>query len=190
MSDEIEFPAIPLRDADDGTLAERAGDGDVEAFEILVRRHGPLLRAVAFRTLGGSADVDDVVQETFLLAWQQLGSLQDPTTVRAWLVRVATRRSIDRFRRERVHSRLDDLDIVDDETRAPAEVVQARSVEDATARALASLPGRQRQCWVLREIGGLSYQEIASELDMPVPTVRGLLSRARTSMITRMEAWR
>lgn len=60
----------------------------------------------------------------------------------------------------------------------------------ALGAALRELPEAQRECWVLREMGGYSYDEIAAELGVPVSTVRGLLARARGFLITRMEAWR
>ena len=56
--------------------------------------------------------------------------------------------------------------------------------------AINQLPDAKRECWVLRELGGHSYEEIAEELDIPVSTVRGLLARARKDIIVRMEQWR
>jgi RNA polymerase sigma-70 factor (ECF subfamily) len=60
----------------------------------------------------------------------------------------------------------------------------------ALSDALQELPAPQRECWVLREIGGYTYEEISDELGVPLSTVRGLLARARKDIIVRMEPWR
>jgi RNA polymerase sigma-70 factor (ECF subfamily) len=180
---------LALTDVADGVLAERAGDGDVRAFEVLVRRHGPLLRAVAFRALGRTDEVDDVVQEAFVAAWRQLPTLTDPSSIRSWLLRVVTRRAADRHRAAHPHAELDEDLAVDDRV-TPHRIVEAHSASEAIGTALATLPDQQRRCWLLKEVSGYSYDEIAAEVGLPVSTVRGLLSRARKNMITQMEAWR
>ncbi len=67
-----------LEQADDGIVAGRAMDGDVEAFAVLVRRYTPMMRAYTQRMLNASADVDDIVQESFVTAWQRFGELDVP----------------------------------------------------------------------------------------------------------------
>lgn len=179
-----------LVDADDRSLAGRAADGDVRAFEVLVRRYGPLMRAYATRVLGSNDETDDVVQESFITAWQQLSTLSDPGVVKSWLMRIVSRKSIDRIRARKLH-----VDIDDHEQEAPTEatpprIAEARSREEALSRALAAMPEQQRQCWILKEIADYSYDDIARELDLPTSTVRGLLARARKNLIREMEAWR
>ena len=61
---------------------DRAVDGDVRAFEVLVRRHGPLIRMYIMRILGAKSEVDDVVQETFITSWAKLPNLENPAVVR------------------------------------------------------------------------------------------------------------
>lgn len=186
----VQLRRIPLEDADDATLAERAADGDVRAFEVLIRRYTPLLRAVARRTLGSGNEVDDVVQDTFITAWERLDSLADGTKVKSWLTRIASHRSIDRIRARRNHDDVDDVEPAADERTTPERIMEAKSREHAADLALHELPEPQRRCWMLKEVVGLSYDEIAAELDLPVSTVRGLLSRARKNMIRQMEGWR
>jgi len=91
-----------LQDAGDAILAERSADGDTDAFAVLVRRHGPFLRAFAIRLLGGArADADDCVQEALIAAWHALPELQDPSRFRSWLVAIVSRKATDRLRRRR-----------------------------------------------------------------------------------------
>jgi RNA polymerase sigma-70 factor (ECF subfamily) len=181
---------VALEDVGDPALARRAGDGDVCAFAALVRRHEPVVRVYARRILGSAADVDDVAQDTFVTAWQQLPGLPDTSGVRGWLLTIASRKAIDRVRARRDHADIDDHEQPARSEDGPEHSAEASSRQQALGIALSALPAEQRQCWVLKELGGYSYDDIAAEIDQPVSTVRGLLSRARKNMIREMEAWR
>ncbi len=180
---------VRLDAADDRIIAGRAADGDPRAFEVLVRRHGPLMRAYAARVLGATDEVDDVVQDAFITAWQQLPELENPGVVRSWLMRIVSHKAIDRIRARRPQVDITEHEQAAPESATPVRVVEARSQVEELSAALALLPEQQRQCWVLREVAGYSYDEIAAELDLPASTVRGLLARARKYLIVRMEAW-
>jgi RNA polymerase sigma-70 factor (ECF subfamily) len=183
-------PRGSVDEAPDGLLAQRAADGDVRAFEVLVRRHGALVRVYARRVLGSRNDVDDVAQDTFITAWQQLPTLTDTDTVRGWLLKIATRKAIDRNRARHLHADVDEHDQPSPAEEQPERLAEMASRQSAVSVALAGLPEQQRQSWVLKEIGGYSYDDIALELDLPVSTVRGLLSRARKNVMREMEGWR
>lgn len=178
-----------LSDADDRTVATRAADGDIRAFEVLMRRYGTLMTTYATRILGSSSDTDDVVQEMFITAWQELPTLENHAAVKGWLITIVTRKSIDRLRARRDHDDIDDHEIPDDD-RGPEEAAEATSLDEALSQALSRLPEAQRRCWVLREVAGYGYHEIAEILDLPVSTVRGLLARSRKALVLEMEAWR
>ena len=178
-----------LDSASDGILAQRAADGDPTAFEVLVRRHGPYLRAFAIRLTGSVADADDVVQDALITVWNQLATLQDPSKVRAWMTSILSRKATDLLRGRRPSDELDDEHPGVDSEGPDARAV-ASSRLDALSAVLAGLPEGQRQCWVLKEMGGYSYEEIAQRLDLSVVTVRGKLARARATVVKEMEAWR
>lgn len=184
------MPHPPLTDLDDAVLADRSSDGDVRAFEVLIRRYTPLLRAYARRTLGSTDELDDVVQETFITAWDRMDRLDDGARVKAWLMRILSRKCIDRIRARRFHDDVTELEVEAPAAGAPDRVAEARSREEAVETALATLPEEQRRCWLMKEVLEYSYEEIAEELDLPASTVRGLLSRARKNMIRLMEGWR
>ncbi|MDH6180121.1 RNA polymerase sigma-70 factor (ECF subfamily) [Microbacteriaceae bacterium SG_E_30_P1] len=179
----------PLDSASDGILAQRAADGDTAAFEVLVRRHGPFLRAFAIRLTKSVADADDVVQDSLITAWAQLASLQDPSKVRAWLTSIVSRKATDSIRARRQSDELDE-EQPDDEGSTPDARAVASSRLEALSAVLDALPEGQRQCWVLKEMGGYSYEEIAERLGMSVATVRGKLARARATVVREMEVWR
>ncbi|AMM19350.1 RNA polymerase subunit sigma-70 [Frondihabitans sp. PAMC 28766] len=180
----------PLLEAADATLAARAADGDVQAFEILARRHGPLMRVYSAKLLGSDIESDDVVQEAFLTGWRQIGDLDSPNHIRNWLMRIVTRKAIDRIRVRRDHDDIAEWDPPAPSVDSPERIVEARMQLDAVWEALDKLPTDQRRCWLLRETAGYSYQEIADALQLPLPTVRGLLARARRFVLHEMEAWR
>ena len=180
----------PLLDASDATLAARARDGDIHAYEVIARRHGPLMRVYAARLLGADADSDDVVQDAFLTAWRRLADLENPAQIRNWLMRIVSSKSIDRLRARREHDDIDAWDPPARRSQTPDRVVEARLQMDAMWSALERLPLDQRRCWLLRETAGYSYSEIAEALGMSVSTVRGRIARARAFLITEMEAWR
>jgi RNA polymerase sigma-70 factor (ECF subfamily) len=182
-----------LEQADDRTVAGRAAAGDIAAFGVLVRRYTPLLRGYARRMLSGTAVVDDIVQESLVTAWQHLPELDDPGRVRGWLLRIVSRKAIDELRASRPQIALDAVEGLELPARpddGPARRTERRAELDAVNEALQELPAPQRECWLLRELGGYSYDEIAEEMDLPLSTVRGLLVRARKYMIVRMEEWR
>ncbi|WP_267422521.1 MULTISPECIES: RNA polymerase sigma factor [unclassified Curtobacterium] len=157
---------------------------------MLIRRYGPLMRAYAARILGhGDGEADDAVQEAALQAWQRIDRVEDPDRVRSWLFRIAANKALDRLRRRHPHL---DLEAVPDraDERPVDEVVVARMQVDALARVVRNLPDAQRAVWVLREIGGASYAEVADQTGLTVTAVRGLLARARQAVLTQMEGWR
>ena len=179
-----------LAAADDATLVERAQDGDVAAFEVLVRRHAPTARAMARRVLGGDADADDVVQESFLAAWRGLRTLADPGAFKGWLLRTTSRRCVDVLRRRRDTVGLDDVDVAAPASTSPeARATMSAAVADLDA-ALAALPAPVRRAWLFREQAGLSYDEIARLEQVGPDTVRGRIARARAALVREMGAWR
>ncbi|THG30046.1 RNA polymerase sigma factor [Naasia lichenicola] len=180
---------VSLDDVDDRGLASRSSDGDIRAFEVLVRRYEQLLGTYALRVLGSAVDVDDVVQEAFIAAWQQLPTMEDFGAVRGWLITIVTRKSIDRLRARHEHSDIDEVEI-EARSDGPDVTASANSLDEALSKALSALPPDQRRCWLLREVAGYGYDRIAQELGLPVSTVRGLLARSRKSLVREMEAWR
>ncbi len=190
MDEDLSFGLPDLDDAPDAVIAARAADGDPHAFAVLVRRYTPMMRAYARRVLNATDEVDDVVQDALITAWQRLPELAEPSKVKSWLMRIVSHNAVDRIRRRRPQASIEDHEEELLDGREPETVTESRSRIAALDEALRSLPDAQRECWVLREIGGYSYDEIAEEVGIPASTVRGLLARARKYLIVRMEGWR
>lgn len=180
----------PLTAVADEILVERAADGDTSAFEVLIRRHGPLMRAYVARIVSSHADADDIVQEAFYVAWKRLPELRDPAAVKAWLMKIASRLAFTHLRRRSEDVGLPQAELPMSESSQPETVAVRNAQLHALSIALNALPEDQRRCWLLREAAELSYDEIAQELDLPKATVRGKLARARASIYAQMEGWR
>lgn len=179
-----------LSDAPDEVLVERAATGDVAAFEALARRYGPVMRAYARRLARSFDEADDVVQDALVAAWKDIASVQDGAGVQAWLMRIVGNRAVDLGRRRKNHDNIDDQVDPADTTPTPEQAALAGSAHRALNQALARLPEEQRKCWVLKEMGGQSYEEIAEALGISATSVRGRLARARTTLVKEMEEWR
>jgi RNA polymerase sigma-70 factor (ECF subfamily) len=183
-----------LESWDDATLVGRSTSGDQEAFAVLVRRYQAPLYRHAWRLTQDRRSAEDVTQEAFVSAWRRLPSLVNPESFRSWLYQIATRRSIDLVRARRPEQPLEVLadaapDVLTAREPEPGVAAERRQQLDDLAAALQELPLGQRAAWTMREIDGLSYDEIAGALVLPVSTVRGRIARARHELAERMGAW-
>lgn len=175
-----------IRTATDADLLSRSQQGDQAAYGELVQRYYRLVATVAFR-LGLRADAaQDVTQEVFLRAWQQLPGFrpQGERSFRAWLCRISHNLTVDVLRRARPEALLDEEPVPTLQGRDgnPA-VAYLRAEAAAEMRALvAQLPPACRIVLALREFEGLSYGEISHALDIPLGTVMSRLSYARTAL--------
>ncbi|MBG6192370.1 RNA polymerase sigma-70 factor (ECF subfamily) [Arthrobacter sp. CAN_A212] len=183
--------ASKLAGAADAVLVERSIDGDPEAFEVMIRRYAKMMRAYAARLLGGyGADADDVVQEALVAAWKRMEDVRQSTSIKSWLMSIVGHKAVDLIRRRKPDESIGDHHHPGSPSDDVAGQVENRSAADALSLVLETLPEDQRQCWTLREIGEMSYAQIAAELSVSESTVRGRLTRARSTLVKEMEAWR
>ena len=169
-------------------LVRAAAGGDTEAFERLVRTYENKIYHLALRMCGSSVEASDIAQEAFLAAWRGLPSFRGEANFATWLYRLTSNAAIDYLRRqkkERGDMSLDDedlgLDAVDTGP-GPQDAAERTEVRTAVAAGLQQLSEGHRQVLVLREIQGLSYEEIADVLEVDLGTVKSRISRARTAL--------
>jgi RNA polymerase sigma-70 factor (ECF subfamily) len=176
---------------DDATLVARARDGDVPAYEQLVLRYQGQMFRLAMRMLASRGDAEDVVQDVFLIVWRRLGQLQEDAAFVGWLYRMTTNRCLNVLRARRPMA---DVDLAEQVSAAPAgqpdRAAEVGAQMTALTSALAELTAEQRACWLLREVHGRSYEEIADALDTTSTAVRGRIARARAQLAERMAPWR
>lgn len=162
----------------------RARRGDRAAFDRLVAAHAPAVCAIAAAVLGGAADSlgEEVAQETFVCAWRQLGTLEDPDRFGAWVRGIARLRALDALRHRLGRREVADaavLGAVPDPAPDPGERLDADQREAALWRALDALDPDDREVLVLYYREGRAIREVARLLELPEPTARKRLSRAR-----------
>ena len=104
------------------------------------------MRVYSAKLLGSDIESDDVVQEAFLTGWRQISELDSPAHIRNWLMRIVTRKAIDRIRVRREHDDIDDWDPPAPATTNPERIVETRLQLDAVSEALDRLPADQRRC--------------------------------------------
>jgi RNA polymerase sigma-70 factor, ECF subfamily len=160
-------------------LLRQARRGDIGAFHRLVDRYGPYLYGLGVSLLGRPADAEDAVQETLIGAFRGLGSFREESSVKTWLTRIMVRQAA---RRQRRPGPAGDVGIeAAPEPSAPSGSAGADARMDVRA-AIDALAPEHRQVIVLRELHGLSYEEIARALDVPRGTVESRLFRARRAL--------
>jgi RNA polymerase sigma-70 factor (ECF subfamily) len=176
----------------DQQLVERVQSGDKAAFNLLVLKYQHRVLKLVGRFVNDPADAEDVAQEAFLKAYRALASFRGDSAFYTWLYRIAIntaknalvsnrRRPIDfdldlqdpdQYER---HARLKDVD-------TPEGVALTEEIRGVVERAMEQLPEDLRTAIVLRELEGLSYEEIAEAMDCPVGTVRSRIFRAREAI--------
>jgi RNA polymerase sigma-70 factor (ECF subfamily) len=177
---------------DDRSLAKDALAGDEYAFSQLVTKHsGGLHRAVS-RIVGDEAEAWDVVQMTFLKAWQRLGQYDPRWSFATWLYRIGTNLSIDLIRsrksRERAHQAGTEhrLRLVN-ETEPTSIGADRRDIDRVLAQVLPALSPQQRAAFVLRELEGMDTSEVAGVLGCSPTTVRNHIFQARKGLRREIE---
>lgn len=190
--------APAVEPTDDSALLARAQAGDVGAFETLVERHRDRVYGLALRMLGTEADAAEVTQEAFLAAFRNLPEFRGDAQFGSWVHRIAANFALMRLRKRKAtgetlesalpaedeptfNERGSLMDAVSDWRDAEGDVLDAE-LRTAIEAAAASLGDEYREVFVLRDLEGLSYEEIASLTGDSVPAIKSRLHRARLSL--------
>lgn len=179
---------------DDAELLASARAGDPDAFATLVGRYEVrIVRLV--RGMVPESDTEDVTQEAFLKAFRKIGDFDGRSSFYTWLYRIAANTAMDWRKKER-HRRHAPLpegpegeDAVPSLEAGPETAVTRRELAARIDAAIASLPEKYREILLLREIEGLSYEEISKELGMSKGTVESRLFRARERLREVLSPW-
>lgn len=179
-------------------LVERVQSGDREAFGLLVGKYQRKLLRLVMRLVRDPAEAEDVAQEAFIKAYRALPNFRGDSAFYTWLYRIGVNTAknwlMANGRRMPVMS-----EIVDDETEGieesvllrddetPDRVLMSRQIGETVNAAMEALPEDLRTAIGLREIEGLSYEEIAQVMDCPIGTVRSRIFRAREAIAARLK---
>lgn len=174
---------------EESRIVEQVQGGDVNAFEALVTAYEKNVYNLALRMTGNPEDAADMSQEVFIKAYNSLNSFRGESKFSVWLYRIVSNVCLDFLRRKSRRPAVS-LSIEDDggeetqlelpdESQSPELLLERSLTRDAVRRGLGVLPPEQRQILLLREIQGLSYEEIAHVLELEAGTVKSRIFRAR-----------
>jgi RNA polymerase sigma-70 factor (ECF subfamily) len=183
-------------DESDGAAVVRAQAGDGDAFRVLVERHSRSVFRLAFRMTGNEQDAEDVVQETFLRAYKQLGHYESRSSFSTWLYRIASNYSLDLIRMRKRHEdkREPDseqgrsaLDSVAASDPAQDRLVFSNQVQQSVSDAMKELSDLERSAFVLRHFEGLSIEDIGGMLGTSLNATKHSIFRAVQKLRKRLE---
>ncbi|MDQ6783027.1 MAG: sigma-70 family RNA polymerase sigma factor [Actinomycetota bacterium] len=176
-------PATADPDAD---LVLRAQRGDVAAFTDLYHRHSRWVFGVAMRLVGNTGEAEEVTQDTFVQVWKSLPRFRGDSQLRTWIHRICVNcchRSNAKRTARRSEELPDDLVSPDPD---PGTIAVLRAQMADLQRSLAALPEGLRAALVLREFGGLSYEEVGDALGISLTAARSRIHRARLDVVSRL----
>ena len=188
---------INQREAD-ALLVERVKQGDQRAFALLVAKYERRVQRLLSRLVRDNAEIEDITQEAFIKAYRALPQFRGESAFYTWLYRIAintaknylatkSRRpvTVGEFQGADDGEFFDLGDVVEDNN-TPDAVLHSRQVAEAVNAAIEALPEDLKAAITLREIEGLSYEEIAQAMDCPIGTVRSRIFRAREAIAQRL----
>ena len=175
--------------ADEKQWIQRAKEGDTTAFEQLVTTYERKVFALALRSTGSEADAADLTQEVFLRAWRSLDRFRGDSSVSTWLYRITMNICIDFSRRKNLQlvplsdEEGNELPIPDRRpAHSPETALDRRELPRELSAAIQQLSEAHREVLLLRDVSGLSYQEVGRMLSLEEGTVKSRLARARKSL--------
>jgi RNA polymerase sigma-70 factor (ECF subfamily) len=176
----------------DHELVKRVQRGDSAAFDLLVRKYQHRIVALIGRYVADWSECQDVAQETFLRAYRALGNFRGDAQFYTWLHRIAVNTAKNHLVANNRRPPTDDIDVGDAEqfesglrlrdNDTPERELMRQQMEQTVMRAVEALPDELRTAITLREVDGLSYEEIAQKMDCPIGTVRSRIFRAREAI--------
>jgi RNA polymerase sigma factor RpoE len=181
----------------DQALVERAQKGDKQAFEQLVGKYQRKLGRLLSRFIHDHAEVEDVSQETFIKAYRALPTFRGDSAFYTWLYRIGINTVknyiLAKGRRAPTSTEFDadEAESFEDaenlrDINTPERLLQSKQIGQTVNAAMEALPEELRDAIVLREIDGLSYEEIAAEMNCPIGTVRSRIFRARETIAEKL----
>ena len=174
-------------------LLEKAKAGDVAAFEELIEAYQKKVFNLALRMIGNADDAADLAQEAFIRIFKAISGFKEQSSFSTWVYRITTNVCLDEIRKrknrrvisldEELH--MDDGDIkrqVESDGPRPDEAAEREELRRIVNEAINSLPVEQRTAITLRDLNGMSYDQIAQILDCPAGTVKSRINRARQAL--------
>lgn len=186
----MESPVQKVGAENDQLLVDRARLGDRHAFDLLVLKYQSRLLSLVNRLVSNQSDALDVLQDTFVKAYRSLHTFRGESAFYTWLYRIAVNTAKNHLASKLKESK--DVSVDDEATgelsvlqdfSAPDEEAGAEELQRAILHAIEQLPDDLKQALTLRELEGMSYDEIALAMNCPIGTVRSRIFRARDHVV-------
>jgi RNA polymerase sigma-70 factor (ECF subfamily) len=180
-----------VADVSDLTLVERAQRGERGAFDLLVRKYQHKVLKLVGRFISNQAEAEDVAQDAFIKAYRALGSFRGDSAFYTWIYRIAINTAknalVSNKRRPMDYLDMQDPEQYERQARlkelaTPERLLLTEEIRQTVQQAMRDLPADLRTAIMLRELDGLSYEEIAEAMECPVGTVRSRIFRAREAI--------
>ena len=176
----------------DRALVERVQGGDKRAFDLLVRKYQHKLIGLISRYVRSHAECEDIAQESFIRAWRAIGSFRGDSAFYTWLYKIAVNTAKNHLVALGRRPPADDIDAEDavflsgaermQDNATPERELMRQEIEHSVFSTVQALPEELRAAITLREVDGLSYEEIAEAMGCPIGTVRSRIFRAREAI--------
>jgi RNA polymerase sigma-70 factor (ECF subfamily) len=176
----------------DSALVERVQNGDKRAFDLLVRKYQHKVIGLISRYVSGYAECEDIAQETFVRAWRAIGSFRGDSAFYTWIYKIAVNTAKNHLVAMGRRPPTGDIDAEDavfipgaermQDNATPERELMRQEIEQTVFRTVQSLPEELRTAITLREVEGLSYEDIAEAMACPIGTVRSRIFRAREAI--------
>jgi RNA polymerase sigma-70 factor, ECF subfamily len=182
-----EVRTIAAMAGDDDALLARAREGDVEAFAEVVHRYEHRVRAVLLRLLDDERDAEEATQDVFIQAWRNLDRFRGDSAVFTWLYRIAVNEALARKRRRRLPTTV--LDETPERIATPHDAVESDELQSFLAEQIRALEPEYRAPLVLRDVIGLTNQEVADVLGLSLAAAKSRIHRARMQIRRELVRW-
>jgi RNA polymerase sigma-70 factor, ECF subfamily len=177
---DLQYPQILQLD-DDFSLIQRFIEGDESTFRTLVQRHKDKIRNIIYLTLNSSDAVDDIAQDVLITTYKNLKSFRFESQFSTWLYRITVNKCKDHLRKVKIRSIFTPLKDGDEE-HVYIPSMERKDISEIVNNAISKLPDKLRLPLLLKDIEGLSYQEIADSVNCEIGTVKSRIFRAREGL--------
>ena len=174
-----------MAEVSDAALVTRTAQGDIQAFETLVRRYQIPVFRLCVNMLGNEADASDVSQDVFFTLWRSISTFRGDSAFSTWVYRIATNHCLKALRKRHATRPVASPHV--SSHGQPEAEFEAKEMSQRISDAVSDMTDGQRAAFVLREAQGLSYAEIATILDCSVAAVKSRLNRARVELAQALE---
>ncbi len=189
--------AYDAKSASDEELVRRVQGGQLSAYNLLVVKYQHRIISVAQKYVSDYADASDIAQETFIKAYKALPNFRGESSFYTWLYRIATnvaKTYLENIQKQRSQVDIDAEDFESKDTSGvmtdattPDRILESEELKRVILKALNELPPELKEAFTLREVEGLSYEEISDKVQVPIGTVRSRIFRARQYIESKMQ---